>query len=196
MARFTRPSARALALLVPVALAAVAVPSVAMADALGGDGHVFNSCVDQTGWVYFTVMDVDPQCADVQAIIRADTSDPANASVVLSQVSWNEKGQPGPAGAVGAAGAAGAAGAKGANGVSGYTTVTKSVSLAKHKTSTLSLSCPTGKKVTGGGAQPTSDAMQLLASYPSANGAGWTARVFNDSGSAHSAKIYAICATA
>lgn len=190
MARFARPSARAFALLVPAAMAAVAIPSVAMADALSSDGHTFNSCVDQTGFVYFTVMDVDPGCADIQAIIRADTSDPFNASVVLSQVSWNEKGQPG------AAGAAGVAGAKGATGVSGYTTVTKSMSLAKHKTSTLSLSCPAGKKVTGGGAQPTSDAMALLASYPSTNGAGWTARVFNDSGSTHSVKLYAICATA
>jgi len=185
MARFARPSARTFALLAPLALAAVAVPSVAMA--AGADsGHIFNSCVDQDGFVVFSVMDADPACAAVQAIIRADPSDPANASVVLTPVSWNEKGQ---------IGATGPAGAKGANGVSGYATVTKSTTVAKHKTSTLSLSCATGKKVTGGGVQPSSDKVVVLASYPSANGAGWTARVSNTDGGGHGVKLYAICAS-
>jgi hypothetical protein len=186
--RIARPSTRAL-VLAPVALAAIAIPSAAMA--AGGASHVFNSCIDQDGFVWATVMDADPGCAGWQAYLNTDTGDGLPATpYVLTAVSFNQQG------ANGAPGAAGVAGAKGANGVSGYTTVTKSVSVAKHKASTLSLSCPTGKKVTGGGAQPSADSVELLASYPSAGGAGWTARVSNTAGSNKSVKLYAICATA
>jgi len=71
MFRIARPSARALVVLAPLALAAVAVPTVAMADSAGSGGHVFRACVDQTGFVFATVMDVDPQCVDLQTYLNS-----------------------------------------------------------------------------------------------------------------------------
>jgi hypothetical protein len=191
MLRLARPSRRSLAVLVPVALAAVAIPSVAMA-AAGDSAHVFRACVDQDGFVWNTVVDGDPACTDAD-LLKAIRDQMGDQTIVLSEVDWNEKGQDG---APGAKGATGAAGVKGANGVSGYATISKSGSVAKHKTSTLTVSCPTGKKVTGGGANPSSSAVALLASYPASNGSGWVARVSNDSGNAHDVKVYAICAAA
>jgi hypothetical protein len=183
MLRLARPSRRALAVLAPVALAAVAIPSVAMA-AGGSTPHVFNACVDETGYVWETVMDADPGCADLQAFLAAPGDGSAAINVTLTPVAWNQIGQNGQPGIAGR------------NGVSGYVTVTKSLSVAKHKTATLSLACPTGKKVTGGGVNPTSNSIDVLATYPASNNAGWAARLLNDSGSKHDVKIYAICATA
>src|SRR4051812_47742186 len=68
MLRLPRPSRRALAVLAPVAVAAVAIPSVAMA-AGSSSGHLFHACVDETGYVWETVMDADPGCAALQAYL-------------------------------------------------------------------------------------------------------------------------------
>jgi hypothetical protein len=191
MLRLARPSRRSLAVLVPLALAAVTIPSVAMA-AAGDSAHVFRACVDQDGFMWTTVIDTDPGCTDTD-LVQAIRDQVGDQTLVLSEVDWNEKGQDG---APGAKGASGATGAKGVNGVSGYTTISKTTSVAKHKASTLSVSCPSGKKVTGGGANPSSSSVALLASYPASNGSGWVARVRNDSGSKHDVKLYAVCATA
>jgi len=183
--RIARPSRRSLAVLAPVALAAVAVPSVALA-AGSSTPHVFNACVDETGYVWSTNMDTDPDCPGLQAYLANPGDGITPIKVTLTQVAWNQIGQTGASGATGTAGR---------NGVSGYTTVTKSVSVAKHKTASLSLACPTGKKVTGGGVNPSSNSVAVLASYPGSTNAGWAARVLNDSGSKHAVKIYAICAS-
>jgi hypothetical protein len=67
----------------------------------------------------------------------------------------------------------------------------------------ISISCPSGLKVTGGGASvtdATTNDAELEASFPS-NGAtatagttGWTVSVENPSGNAFSAAVYAVCA--
>lgn len=80
---------------------------------------------------------------------------------------------------------------------------TPSTSIVPGGFAIMSLACPAGTHVTGGGAAVPNlltDNSELEASYPS-NGAsttagttGWTASIQNDGGAAFNASTYAICA--
>jgi len=72
----------------------------------------------------------------------------------------------GPAGPAGLAGAAGVAGAAGKNGVSGYQIVSKSQTLKAGKAMTWTMSCSSGKKVTGGGVRPQGRLLPDLGHWP------------------------------
>ncbi len=97
-----------------------------------------------------------------------------------------DAGPHGDAGLQGEAGPQGDTGAAGANGVSGHVIVTAS------GTNTAVASCPSGKKVIGGGGDATGSAT-VTGSYPSSATA-WTATKGGGT-SSNSVTAYAICAT-
>ena len=112
------------------------------------------------------------------------------------------RGPQGPTGATGPAGPQGATGATGATGpagtgLTGYQIVTGAVTaVAADEVETVTVNCPGGKVVTGGGASvadPTVGGLTVQ-SFPVALGAGWTVSIWNDSASATSMTPYAICA--
>jgi collagen triple helix repeat protein len=119
-----------------------------------------------------------------------------------------QKGDKGPKGDNGAKGAAGA------NGVSGYEVVSQTFKevfiensgsprgLSEVKTVT----CPTGKRVIGGGSDLGTNATQngqqrqvtVSLSGPNGTGTGWSVQLFNNSTTIDTSidlKVYAICAT-
>jgi hypothetical protein len=86
----------------------------------------------------------------------------------------------GPAGPAGPQGPAGPTGAQGPPGLSGVQIVTQSTDTSDIGVKSLVVSCPTGKKVIGGGAQALGDGVKngfvvLRESNPSAAGNGWHA---------------------
>jgi len=104
-------------------------------------------------------------------------------------VSWNQAGQ---------------AGQDGADGVSGYETVVKEQPEdALGFFGSVSATCPTGKKVTGGGAIAVTadggvqDGYQVINSSPTADSTGWRAtfNIGNPLNDSFVLKVYAICAT-
>jgi hypothetical protein len=107
------------------------------------------------------------------------------------------KGNTGARGLTGARGATGAAGARGANGVSGYQVVPLSSTLAAGAAATLSVPCPAGKVVIGGGGQVVSGTAGVItAGYPGPNQT-WVLNATADpAGQPWQINGYAICATA
>ena len=102
------------------------------------------------------------------------------------EVTWNQAGQPG------------------IDGVSGYETVVRTrVTDVGIFFSSLQANCPTGKKVTGGGAGiidefgGSSPDYDVDMSHPTADNTGWFAifDVENPSGRTYTLSVYAICAT-
>src|SRR5438105_2544903 len=94
---------------------------------------------------------------------------PAEADTPGPQGPAGPQGATGPTGPAGAVGPTGAQGPAGPAGVSGYEIVTKSVTIdaGPNLTSTVFVSCPTGKKPIGGGvSQTTSPGMTMVGSYP------------------------------
>ncbi len=111
-----------------------------------------------------------------------------------------DTGLQGAAGAKGDTGLQGATGDKGDPGVSGYGIVSKSVSTTLlafgGNAYALSASCPSGKKVLGGGGKSDYNGDLLSESYPFASGSGWTIKYSNQSAYTRkiSLTVYAICA--
>ena len=110
-------------------------------------------------------------------------------------------GPAGPQGAIGPAGVAGPVGPTGPVGpaaVSGYEVVS-AVSTNNGSTMTQTATCPTGKKVLGGGANTTNSNLHIVGSAPSGtlNQTAWTAtadRIAQVGGSQYTLTVYAICA--
>lgn len=115
-------------------------------------------------------------------------------------------GPVGPQGPTGSTGPQGPAGLKGNNGdkgdpgISGYGIVSKSGSATLlsfgGNAAVLSVSCPSGKKVLGGGGKSNYNGNLLSESYPNPAGNGWSIKYSNQSAYTKtiSLSVYAICA--
>jgi hypothetical protein len=107
-------------------------------------------------------------------------------------------GQVGPAGLTGPAGAQGPKGDTGAQGVPGLSAVqivvTNSVNNGVGGLKETTATCPSGKKIIGGGAQPVSSPAFYAAGYPVGDNA-FKAIGNSDPGPAFSVRAFAICAT-
>jgi hypothetical protein len=110
-----------------------------------------------------------------------------------------EQGDVGPVGPMGPQGPQGPVGPQGPSGLSGYVIVTGNPQVVQDgKTTRLTVSCPAGKKVLGGGysnpdARGTNNS--VLASFPSSDTM-WEVQIHNPSGSAQfGITPYGICAT-
>ena len=112
------------------------------------------------------------------------------------------RGPEGPAGPQGAQGAQGAQGPQGLQGpagpagVLGYEIVVgTSVPVASGAFATATVVCPTGKVALGGGGKTGSGGPDLVDSYPTAGGGGWTVQVFNSADTADTIAAHVTCAT-
>ncbi|WIT11735.1 DNRLRE domain-containing protein [Paucibacter sediminis] len=112
------------------------------------------------------------------------------------------KGATGATGAIGATGPAGIQGPQGQAGVSGHQRVSATTSIPASFLATLVASCPSGKKVLGGGVQFPSlgsqlDQLKLVMhqSYPSSDSS-WQVYFSNTNAFAVQATVWAICASA
>jgi hypothetical protein len=105
---------------------------------------------------------------------------------------------PSSIGAVGPAGPAGRTGPTGPVGVSAEELVTADSSSNSNTVKSQSVSCPSGKKVVGGGAavNVTSNSLAITRSFPSAGLTAWTAEAQEASAFAGNWKVtvYAVCA--
>ena len=99
-------------------------------------------------------------------------------------------GAPGTAGPIGPGGEAGPPGLQGDPGLLGYEVVSRPFSLASAGQSAMTVPCPPGKTVLGGGAKPLTPSVGILGSYPVQGGWGLT---LGTNGAA-SGVAYAICA--
>jgi collagen triple helix repeat protein len=126
------------------------------------------------------------------------------------------QGPRGPKGSKGAKGDKGATGAKGAAGVSGYEVVNQTFKEVAVQNSggglrglseVKTVSCPTGKRVIGGGSDLGTNAAQseqqrqvtISLSAPNGPGTGWSVQLFNSSTTIDTSidlQVYAICADA
>ena len=109
-------------------------------------------------------------------------------------------GSQGPAGPAGAQGAAGPQGAAGAAGISGYEIVSytsASALIAPNASVEGKVSCPAGKRVIGGGSEPTNVGVPLIAVASVPLGVDtWkvTLRLMQSQGSNVGYRVYAVCA--
>jgi hypothetical protein len=108
-------------------------------------------------------------------------------------------GEPGVKGDRGPTGPPGANGAPGANGVSGYQLVSSAIITVPNGGTTrfASASCPTGKKVVGGGWD--NDAVKdvfVVQSTPNASGTAWLGTIQNNSVGSVQAVLTAACVNA
>ncbi|WP_327263597.1 hypothetical protein OG444_20815 [Streptomyces sp. NBC_01232] len=101
-------------------------------------------------------------------------------------------GATGTPGVDGAPGGTGATGATGAPGVSGREVVTASETGTPGQFVDITVACPTGKTVLGGGFNAPAANARVLASRP--DGAGWTGLFFVDPGGGIEFTVYAVCA--
>lgn len=108
------------------------------------------------------------------------------------------RGARGPAGPPGPAGGAGPGGAAGVAARLTYKAVPGTVAPGPPPDSSTireaTATCDPGQRVTGGGASvENADLMAVDASYPAANGTGWTVQISNDPGATRSFTVTAIC---
>jgi hypothetical protein len=172
------PSLRKAVLIVLVlaGLASAGAIAYATAAAFTGDGRPIEACANaQNGGLRVLSTDLPTplqECKDNETAI-----------------SWNREGlagQPGPAGVQGQAGV---------NGVSEYEVVTAAASPSTYTQTTLSATCPTGKKPAGGGvANNPVDQFATMQSYPS--GSSWVASVAGPSTGTGTFTVYAVCVIA
>lgn len=99
-------------------------------------------------------------------------------------------GPPGSPGPIGPAGEAGTPGPQGNPGLLGYEVVSRPFSLASGGQSTMTVPCPPGKAVLGGGAKPLTPTVGILGSYPVQGG--WSLALGTNG--AASGVAYAVCA--
>jgi hypothetical protein len=131
---------------------------------------------------------------------KGDTGDTGSAGPAGPAGPKGDTGDTGPAGPTGPQGPTGATGpAGGANGVSGYVLVSSAIITVPNGGATrfASASCPTGKKVVGGGWD--NDAVKdvfVVQSTPNASGTAWLGTIQNNSTGSVQAVITAACVTA
>jgi hypothetical protein len=105
----------------------------------------------------------------------------------------------GAVGPVGPKGAAGPAGPAGPAGISGLQLVTADSGANSNTVKSQSVSCPSGKKVLGGGASvsTTSNTLAITRSSPASDLSGWSAEAQETAAFAGNwrVSVYAICAT-
>jgi hypothetical protein len=201
---FARPSFRTAAIVaVPIAVAAVAIPGVAMAT--GGSNTTFYACLGKHGVVDDLIYNVKT------APFSADKcKSPVGDGTVIS---WNSQGVEGVQGATGAEGpqgpqgpqgepgADGAQGPQGEPGVDGRDGITDaervtfSTRVDGNKVTRLTVDCPTGKIAIGGGTWAPSNGVYELGGVTTANLTSWTVKVRNTHKSDHRVNVYALCAT-
>jgi Collagen triple helix repeat (20 copies) len=136
---------------------------------------------------------------------KGDKGDPGSPGVTLPglpgppgpQGPAGPAGLPGPAGATGATGPTGPAGS---NGVSGYERVmgsTASIDTGGNTASTVTASCPAGKKVVGGGVTATNAlGVAIGASAPTSDTTWSVSASVGFSGTPANITAYAVCITA
>lgn len=134
---------------VALVLTIVLLGSTTLVGAHGGDANQIHGCVNNSNQ---RVRIVAPNQTCVTT---------GEASARETAVDWNIAGPPGPAGPQGpkgdkgepgASGAPGQPGPAGANGVSGWQLVATSSPADSESRKLVSVTCPSGKKVIGGGA--------------------------------------------
>lgn len=170
-------SGRTVAVLVPLAIAGLAVPSIAVAQALSDDQ--FYACADASGELYGAWVGTAPDCAAYEADYNAMATEMGMPTVDLRKVEWTNGGQ-GPQGPAG-------------TNLSGYKQIKKTFSVGARKTGHLYAGCPTGQVPVNGGADG-STSVDMRMSFPTA--AGWKVRVYNDSSSSKSVSVWVSCANA
>ncbi len=108
-------------------------------------------------------------------------------------------GPAGPAGPTGAAGAAGPAGPAGPPGVSGYEIVTASNSVTSDSFNSVTVPCPAGKRVFGGGSinnvTGATTGPYIHRSVPSTDGTSWTIGTTRNAPGSWTMTGYAVCGT-
>jgi hypothetical protein len=110
------------------------------------------------------------------------------------------RGLTGATGPIGATGATGPQGPQGAPGISAYSVQSAGNIIAPFESLTLTVACPTGTSVLGGGvATGSADDLgswdgNVLDSAPLPGGTGWGARVYNSTMFWKGARVYATCA--
>ncbi|MGW7455820.1 hypothetical protein [Streptomyces sp. NPDC054787] len=91
-----------------------------------------------------------------------------------------------------------ASGGSGSGGFTGYEVVTDTVECPVDATCSITLTCPTGKKVTGGGvyAEPDAPGVQVVKSgaLPGSDNTRWDAGIFNGSTDSVVLTVQAFCA--
>jgi hypothetical protein len=121
-----------------------------------------------------------------------------------TSLQWNQTGPQGPAGPTGAQGGtgpqgpqgpAGSTGPEGPAGVSGYQQATTDFTLPNSALENLSVSCPSGNIVLGGGVSGDPGYYQLNDSYPSST-TSWTVTLASNNFGSASGTLYAVCASA
>jgi len=127
--------------------------------------------------------------------LRVETTIARCLPFVETRLSWNQTGPQGPTGANGSAGSTGApgpAGATGPGGVSGHEIVTGAGHI-DNETRTISATCPSGKKVLGGGFAKAGTVTITQSARQSGPATSWIVtgtNGFTDAGDFHA---YAIC---
>jgi hypothetical protein len=157
----------------------------------GGQSPTIAACIGSTG---FTFVPPGTACPDGQTLTQLPGA----------------QGPQGPPGATGATGPQGEQGPQGppgpgGDGLAGYEQARSSrfLSLASAFTGSLTVSCPSGRKAISGGAEMSPFTFigalpQLISSFPTLAGDGWTVTYFNPYTVSLSGTVYvvAVCAAA
>jgi hypothetical protein len=180
-------------ILMALGFALLGVSVITVASAHGGDTALIHSCVHKSN-------------GNVR-IVGADDSCHANTETALD---WNAEGAGGPAGPQGPIGPEGPAGPEGPvgpagpAGLSGYEVVRVDFPLAAGGFLRDTASCPTGKRVFGGGAQVVGEGtanFHTVIQESTVGTVGGTTDVYlvaiqNNDVVAHTIGIFAVCANA
>jgi hypothetical protein len=122
--------------------------------------------------------------------------DKSSCTINEMALTWNQTGPQGPAGAPGPAGTPGPQGQPGAPGpagVAGYEIISMHETLPLNGSIEVTATCPTGKRVIGGGyVAPT--VLDTASSSRPEGDKGWRVE-FKSNGGSGDASVYAICAT-
>lgn len=131
-----------------------------------------------------------------------DTDAGGTCSASETPLNWNQQGPTGPTGPQGPQGPRGNEGPQGPAGVSGWEIVSQEFGLEPEtQFIELSVSCPSGKKVLGGGfnspGYTLNDHVTVPESNPRLDGSGWEVTVDNDTVAPDPLPfhVYAICAS-
>jgi len=165
-------------------------------------GHAEQLCLPKKGKGNLQVL---PACKKKQV-----EADPVALGLVGPQGPTGPTGPTGAGGATGPMGAPGAPGTDGAPGMSGYEIVTSTQNVFVDNSGSpsglsevITLACPTGKQVVGGGASLAATDkgflrdLSIVLSQPASDGSGWQAQLFNKStafGFTGALEMRAICA--
>jgi hypothetical protein len=137
----------------------------------------------------FVHPEIDVRPSPTERYARAeDSRDDVKLSCLTNKIDKARLGAPGPRGPRGLTGATGPAGPAGApGGLSGYVIVSAAINF---KQASATVSCPSGDKVLGGGAN-----VEVEGSYPVASGSGWVVTRDHTWGTLKSGSVFATCAS-